>query len=359
MRPGGAHAAGARLIVANGGSTLLQAIACGAACVAVPIARDQRERIRRCAQAGVAVEAALDGARIAAERSRAAATTSRRAPRSRGARRNSALADGVEVAIARARSADRCAVAGAVSKACRMPYCWATISISRRSGTACAAWSAALEAAGWQVRTERFPSGRYGLRTWERRALLGWADVAVLHQIKLSSARGAAVRRVEPAADIRRGRCHLRAQAAAPGRAGRTIRSGGAESSRRPAAWVDVVAAGNEVLAGAARAGRAGSRDFADLDRCVVLSAERPRAADAPPTIVWIGSPENLVYLEMIRPALARLTVRHPALRLRVICSRFPRLAARCNVERVRVERGHRGRLARRRAHRRHAADGR
>ena len=29
-----------------------------------------------------------------------------------------------------------------------------------------------LEAAGWQVRTERFPSGRYGLRTWERRGLL-------------------------------------------------------------------------------------------------------------------------------------------------------------------------------------------
>ena len=29
-----------------------------------------------------------------------------------------------------------------------------------------------LECAGWAVRTERFPSGRYGLRTWERRALL-------------------------------------------------------------------------------------------------------------------------------------------------------------------------------------------
>ena len=28
-----------------------------------------------------------------------------------------------------------------------------------------------LEAAGWQVRAERFPSRRYGLRTWERRSL--------------------------------------------------------------------------------------------------------------------------------------------------------------------------------------------
>src|ERR1700722_1971537 len=44
-----------------------------------------------------------------------------------------------------------------------------------------------LEAAGWQVRIERFPSGRYGVRTWERRALLRWADVVVLHQIKLSA----------------------------------------------------------------------------------------------------------------------------------------------------------------------------
>jgi hypothetical protein len=44
-----------------------------------------------------------------------------------------------------------------------------------------------LEAAGWQVRPERYPSGRYGLRTWERRAILRGADVVVLHQIKLSA----------------------------------------------------------------------------------------------------------------------------------------------------------------------------
>jgi glycosyltransferase involved in cell wall biosynthesis len=43
-----------------------------------------------------------------------------------------------------------------------------------------------------------------------------------------------------------------------------------------------------------------------------------------PPTVVWIGSPENLVYLEMIRPALARLTERHPTLKMRIICSHFP-----------------------------------
>ncbi len=50
-------------------------------------------------------------------------------------------------------------------------------------------------------------------------------------------------------------------------------------------------------------------------------------------TIAWIGSPENLTYLEMIRPALGRLTVRHPEIKLKVICSRFPNWPE-INVER-------------------------
>ncbi|MDB6083157.1 MAG: hypothetical protein JWN43_1038, partial [Gammaproteobacteria bacterium] len=55
---------GSRLIIANVGSTLLQSIACGKACVAVPIAGDQGERIRRCVRAGVAVAARLEPAVI-------------------------------------------------------------------------------------------------------------------------------------------------------------------------------------------------------------------------------------------------------------------------------------------------------
>ncbi|HEY2675323.1 MAG TPA: hypothetical protein VGI65_00035 [Steroidobacteraceae bacterium] len=56
---------GARLIVCNGGSTLLQGIGCGRACVGVPIAKDQAARISRCVMAGVAVAASLDSASIA------------------------------------------------------------------------------------------------------------------------------------------------------------------------------------------------------------------------------------------------------------------------------------------------------
>jgi hypothetical protein len=43
----------ARIVVSNGGDTLLQALACGCACVAVPIAHDQAARIARCRELGL------------------------------------------------------------------------------------------------------------------------------------------------------------------------------------------------------------------------------------------------------------------------------------------------------------------
>ena len=53
---------GARLVISNGGDTLLQAIACARPCVAVPIAGDQALRIEKCERAGLAVSAKLDAA---------------------------------------------------------------------------------------------------------------------------------------------------------------------------------------------------------------------------------------------------------------------------------------------------------
>jgi glycosyltransferase involved in cell wall biosynthesis len=181
---------------------------------------------------------------------------------------------------------------------------------------------APLEAAGWQVRVERFPSGRYGVRTWERRGLLRWADVVVLHQIKLSAIEarlfGALTKRrifdVDDAIYVRK-----------PHRLGEPV--GDSRWRRKKFAatcrWVDVVAAGNDVLAGVARPA---ARAVEILPTSIDVSCYQPAAAGAagPPTIVWIGSPENLIYLEMIRPALARLTARHRALKVRVICSAFP-----------------------------------
>jgi glycosyl transferase family 1 len=90
---------GARLVVANGGSTLLQAIACGVPCVAAPIAGDQRERIRRCAAAGVALEAAPSAADL---ETKARALLEDEPARAALARRAAQLelADGIEVALA-------------------------------------------------------------------------------------------------------------------------------------------------------------------------------------------------------------------------------------------------------------------
>jgi hypothetical protein len=88
----------ARLVVANGGSTLLQAIACGKACIAVPIAKDQAERTRRCAAAGVALAAPLDAESIL----QAAIHLLRNEPERTALAARAAglgLADGVELAV--------------------------------------------------------------------------------------------------------------------------------------------------------------------------------------------------------------------------------------------------------------------
>jgi glycosyltransferase involved in cell wall biosynthesis len=88
----------ARLIVVNGGSTLLQAIACGSACLAVPIAKDQAERIARCAAAGVAVNTTLDAASMVQAAQQLLENEPQRAALADRARRLG-LADGVDIAM--------------------------------------------------------------------------------------------------------------------------------------------------------------------------------------------------------------------------------------------------------------------
>jgi glycosyltransferase involved in cell wall biosynthesis len=179
-----------------------------------------------------------------------------------------------------------------------------------------------LQTAGWQVRCAQFPSGRYGVRTWERRELLRWADVTVLHQIKLSAIEArlfAAFSRrrvfdVDDAIYVRK-----------PRRLGDLPDESVWRKKKFTATcrWVDAVAAGNDVLAGVARAA---AREVVVLPTSIDTRCYQATTAsrDDPPTIAWIGSPENLIYLEMIRPALARLSKRYPTLKLRVICSAFP-----------------------------------
>jgi hypothetical protein len=89
---------GARLVIANGGSTLMQVIACGVPCIAVPIAGDQASRIRHCVRAGVALAAPLEALAIEHAAARLFAdeeTLHEMAARARGLE----LADGVAVAV--------------------------------------------------------------------------------------------------------------------------------------------------------------------------------------------------------------------------------------------------------------------
>jgi glycosyltransferase involved in cell wall biosynthesis len=187
-----------------------------------------------------------------------------------------------------------------------------------------------LESAGWRVQPERFPGGRYGLRTWERRGLLRAADVVILHQIKLSSLEARLLvsltrRRIFDLDDA----IYVRK----PRRLGDPV--GDSLWRRRKFAatcrYADVVVAGNEVLAAAARPATRPTPLRTPLSVVVLPTSIDASAYQAtvaspadPPTVAWIGSPENLIYLEMIRPALARLSTLHPALTLRVICSAFP-----------------------------------
>jgi len=180
----------------------------------------------------------------------------------------------------------------------------------------------ALTASGWAVHTERLPGGRYGLRTWERRALLRWADVVVLHQIKLSSVEARLF-----AAFSRR--CIFDFDDAIYVRKPRRLGEAADESRWRrhkfaaTCRFADETVAGNAVLAHAARAA---ARAVTILPTSIDVARYAPTSAapGASVIVAWIGSPENLLYLQMIRPALARLAARNPGLRLRVICSAFP-----------------------------------
>ncbi|HVN41459.1 MAG TPA: glycosyltransferase family 4 protein [Steroidobacteraceae bacterium] len=189
----------------------------------------------------------------------------------------------------------------------------------------------ALEQRGWNVRVEKLPSRRYVLRILERRALWRWADVVVFQKIKFSPLETALLRRyvkrrvfdLDDAIYLRRPR----------------VPGGPAEFSR----WrfhkfastcraMDAVVVGNPVLEAMARP---------YCPRVVVLPTtldasryqRRERPAGNGPTVVWVGNPENLDYLELVRGALERLCARLPGLTLRIVSSAFP------DWPRVRIER--------------------
>lgn len=186
-------------------------------------------------------------------------------------------------------------------------------------------WTAltpALERAGWSCRVERFPRGRYLRRIVERGDDLAGADVLWLSKIKPGLGehgllRGRARRIVfdfDDAVWLRK-----------PKRPGLAPDRGRVRQWKfdRTCAMADVVLAGNEVLA--RRASRRARRvEVVPTTVDVAAYQAGPDPGRAGTTAVWIGLPENLVYLERIRPALAEVARRRPDFRLRVVSSAFP-----------------------------------
>ncbi|HEU4626060.1 MAG TPA: hypothetical protein VFS52_14930 [Steroidobacteraceae bacterium] len=87
---------GARLVISNGGDTLLQTIACGRPCVAVPIAGDQAYRIQKCVRAGLARGTILDSDAIARAALDALENHSRQ---SRNGKAHREVTNGMDVAL--------------------------------------------------------------------------------------------------------------------------------------------------------------------------------------------------------------------------------------------------------------------
>jgi len=174
---------------------------------------------------------------------------------------------------------------------------------------------------GWHCDIETLPKGRYLTRILERRKQLQTADVVVLHRIKLTPIEFRALRNlchslvfdVDDAIYYRRPRQLGQAPDKSRFRQYKFART---------CAISDLVMAGNQCLADrAARSTRWVEivPTPVDLSTYETLQVERN-----PETLVWIGLPENLPYLELARDNIARLSRDHPDLTLRVVSGEFP-----------------------------------
>jgi glycosyltransferase involved in cell wall biosynthesis len=189
-----------------------------------------------------------------------------------------------------------------------------------------------LREMGWPTTVLRLPSRRYGRRLFAIRAALSDASAVVVAKINLTPPEPWMLRNwsrrvafdIDDAIYLRRPR--------APG-----LPPGDSWWRRHKFASTcsasDLVIAGNETLA---KAAAMHSKRVEIVPTPVNLRSYRIAEIDParPPTLVWVGRPENLDYLEMIRPSLVKLARRWPNLRLRIVCSEFPPWHD-VNIERV------------------------
>jgi glycosyltransferase involved in cell wall biosynthesis len=178
-----------------------------------------------------------------------------------------------------------------------------------------------LAGRGWRCDVETIPKGHYLRRILERRDSLRSANVVLLHRIKLTPVEFRPLRRlcrslvfdVDDAIYYRR----PRSLGAPPDRS--WFRQ---YKFARTCAISDLVMAGNELLAERARR----SAPWVEIVPTPVDLApyEAAPANRAPATLVWIGLPENLPYLELVRGVIAQLATEQHDLRLKIVSGEFP-----------------------------------
>lgn len=178
-----------------------------------------------------------------------------------------------------------------------------------------------LELRGWRCEIEALPKGGYLRRLRQRSEAVTAADLLVLAKLNLGFGEdrwlGRHARRVTLDVDDA---IYLRQPRRPGGEADvscvRLARFG------RTAAASHLVTAGNDRLAHVARRF---TRDVAVVPTTVEIGERPPALSERQgETLVWIGLPNNLAYLDPLRPVLARLARRYSDLRLRVVCSEFP-----------------------------------
>jgi hypothetical protein len=178
-----------------------------------------------------------------------------------------------------------------------------------------------LEERGWRCVRTQLSGGNYFRRFWVRRNEIATADVVVLAKINLAFGEEKLLRRLtrrlcldfDDAVYLRQ-----RKELGAPPevsciRLARFNRTVGA---------CDLVTVGNRRLASVAA--RSTPARVEIVPTSVEIPAEAPNLKRDGSTLVWIGLDRNLVYLQLIRPALRRLALRHPDFSLRIVCDTWP-----------------------------------
>lgn len=179
-----------------------------------------------------------------------------------------------------------------------------------------------LESRGWEVHLHVLPPRPWLGRVHARRPALRASRLLVLAKVKLRPLEHHLLRRTgTPVVFELDDAIHLRRPRRPDLEPQRSwLRTAKFAATCRLAR---MVIAGNEVLAGTARRW---ARRVEVVPTPVELDRypERAPADRRPRTLVWIGLPENLDYLETLRPVVGRLAREVPDLALRVVCSRFP-----------------------------------